>query len=224
MKICKKDNCDDIAIPRGKYCEKHKTGKKNIRNNTHSNSIHIDNYTTSIINSIPQHSSNLFNIENNYNFEQKEKKRIENEENRKIIQEQEIEYKKTLIMDEERIRLKEEEIELQKILKISELSFNEEKRKKIIDEPEDNYFLIQFNIPNGKKIKRKFSKLSYLKDIKNYLDIYFIDNNLEIKNYDFCYYSSANCKQLITEESDGQILENIFNSKSFALFIINNDA
>lgn len=225
MKICKKDNCNDIAIPRGKYCEKHKTGK---RNNIRSNPIRVDNYTSGITNSISNHnidSRNLFTTENNYNFEQKEKLRIENEENRKIIQEQEIEYQKTLILDRERLRLKEEENELCQILKMSELTFNDEKRKKIKDEPlVDNYYLIQFNIPNGKKIKRRFSRLSIIQDVKNYLDIYFIDNKIQIKNYDLCYYSSANFNQIITKESDMEILKNLFDSNNFALFIINNDA
>ena len=108
---------------------------------------------------------------------------------------------------------------------MSELTFNDEKRKKIKDEPlVDNYYLIQFNIPNGKKIKRRFSRLSIIQDVKNYLDIYFIDNKIQIKNYDLCYYSSANFNQIITKESDMEILKNLFDSNNFALFIINNDA
>jgi hypothetical protein len=200
MKFCKKDNCNEIAILRGKYCETHKTVKR--RQNTNINTP-INNLEYMIPSSF---------------------KNSQIEENRKLIEEQELEYQRTLNMDRERIRLKDEENELEKILKLSEISFNEEKRKKIKDEPLDNYYLIQFNTPNGKKTKRKFSKVSTIQDIKNYLDIYFIDNNLEIKNYDLCYYSSANCKQLIKTESNNEILENIFNSNNFALFIINNDA
>lgn len=220
MKFCKRDNCDEIAIPRGKYCEKHKTGNRNRNRNNLSN-INPRLYSNVNIQSNIDHFQEEFERKEKIRIE---KIRIENEENRKIIQEQEIEYQKTVLMDQERIRLKEEDDELQKILQISELTFNDEKRKKIPVEPEDNYFLIQFNIPNGKKIKRKFSKTSSVQDLKNYLDIYFIDTNLEIKNYNLCYYSSANCKQIIDCISNNEILENIFNSKNFALFIINNDA
>jgi hypothetical protein len=164
IKICKKKDCDNTAIPRGKYCDIHRTNKvknniPNLREETKYNYIEDD------IDIALKLSLESLKTE--------EKNKIE--ENRKLKVDQENEYNETVKLDLERIKnekLKLEEIENKRV----NISNNNPTDKEL-------YFNIKIKLPTNISLIKKFKEHSFIKDIRDYLDVYFFDNNIKIKNY-----------------------------------------
>jgi hypothetical protein len=211
MKICLKDNCYKESIPRGKYCTEHCTVKKKLEKLVKE--INKDKIEKDEI------KEKITKEEKNYN--QNEIKKINDLfEERKLKSEQDEEYQMSLIADRERINKQNEENELKEILELSKKSFIEEKRSKILEEPECDYYTIQFKLPSGTNIKRKFSRNCKFSHLRNYLDIYFYDNNLDIINYDLIIFP----KITFTIENNNDNIENYNFPKNLTFFIYNLDS
>ncbi len=209
MKICSKDNCYKESIPRGKYCREHCTVKKKLEK---------------LVKEI-----NKYEISDKIDKDEiREKKEDKNEiqkindlfEERKLKAEQDEEYQISLLADRERINKQNEENELKEILELSKKSFIEEKRIKILNEPETEYYTIQFKLPSGSNIKRKFSRNCKFVDLRNYLDIYFYDNHLDIINYDLIVFP----KITFTIENNNDSIESCNFPKNLTFFIYNLDS
>ena len=102
-------------------------------------------------------------------------------EDRLLRDEQKEEYDRTVIEDERRLREIQEEKELELAIEMSRKMEIDDKRKKISDEPCDDYFNIQFFFPSGRRVRRKFSDNLTLSDVRNFVDIYLIDNEIKIE-------------------------------------------
>ena len=192
MKICFKDECCNMAIPRGKYCEDHSNSRKKK----------IDKILKEVI-------------------EEEKKSEINNliEEERKLIADQDEEYKISMIADIDIINKKREELEMNEILEISKKMFIEEKRSKIMEESENDFYNIKIKLHVGNTIKRKFSRCSSFLDIRNYLDIYFHDNNINILNYNLIIYP----KIIFSIKNNEDTLEKHNLPKNLNFFINNLD-
>ena len=173
-KFCKKDNCIQPPIPRGKYCEQHRSCKK-LRSPPPS-------YQNEVI------SQQLNN----------EEERLRLEEDRLLRQEQEREYNETVIKDRERIRLENEkkeserfEEELAQIMKMSaEMEIENSIKKKrfllerhVVDENDKSNYQIKFKLKDF-TILKKFNKNSTINDLRFFVDMYIHENKIPIENYD----------------------------------------
>jgi hypothetical protein len=97
----------------------------------------------------------------------------------------------------------------------------EEKRNKILSESADDYFNIQILFPSGRRVKRKFQLESSLVDIRNFVDIYILDNEIKIENYDLVH----NYPYKKFTYRDNEIpLYSTFDQKSFTLYVENLDS
>ena len=200
-KECGKEDCYELSIRRGKYCELHKTNSKKKKINSYEQdiedalrlSLHID------------------------------KKKIA--EDRQIMLEQEREYNETLLLDKKKFEnerlLKEQQIENER-LRIDELKI---KRLKVVDsEPSNNdteYFTIKIKLPRQTLI-RKFKSTSTVKDIREYLDIYFEDNKINIQNYNLVLNQSPIRKLSVNDI--GVAVSTLSSYNNFLLFVDNLDA
>ena len=183
MRICLKEDCGNPSIPRGKFCEMHRTNKR-----------------TPIPVVIDQ-------------------ERIL--EDRLLRDEQKEEYDRTVIEDERRMREIQEEKELELAIEMSRKMEIDDKRRKIGDEPLCEYFNVQFFFPSGRRVRRKFSDNSTLSDVRNFIDIYLVDNKIKIENYDLVYNFPYRKFTSIDNECT---LNSVFTEKSFSLYIENLDS
>ena len=210
MKTCLKNDCLELAITRGKYCEKHRSKNKNHKKKSRTNEEFETNRSIS-----PETFNCLM-----YDYD--DSKQILYDKiikDRELKMEQETEYEKTLLEDQQKLIMIESEKEFQKILEMSRQLSIEEKRKNILLDSEDDYFNIKFKLPNGES-KKKFSRYAKINDIRNYIDIYFIDNNIRIENYNLVMQYPL--KKITKDDNDSEI-QKITNEKSFILFIQNLD-
>ena len=106
MKFCQKNNCNNESIPQGKFCEIHRSIKKDI-----------NQYDVEKIKKDTELQSYL-------------------EEERKLKNEQYIEYQNTLEQDRKRF----EELEYENILKLSLEQFYIDKKTNLEIEPKDGDF------------------------------------------------------------------------------------
>ena len=217
LKVCQKKNCYDTAIHRGKYCENHRTNKSKIKPN---NNIlieeekkeellpyNINNYDEDI-NLALKLSLETLNDEREHNINNKKIK-----EDRELRIEQEYEFNEAMRMDKEKIENKRrliEDIEIKRI--------NIQK-----NEPgdSDEYFNIKIKLSNTTLI-RKFKVNSNIKDIRDYLDVYFQDNNINIRNYNLVINQSP-IRKLLIDDNDISI-SSLKLSHSFILFLENLDS
>jgi len=139
-------------------------------------------------------------------------------EDRLLRDEQKEEYDRTVIEDERRLREIQEEKELELAIEMSRKMQIDDKRKKISDEPSGDYFNIQILFPSGRRVRRKFSDNSTLSDVRNFVDIYLIDNEIEIENYDLIYNFPY---RKFTSIDNEYTLNSVFIEKSFSLYIEN---
>ena len=187
MKTCQRLNCNNQAINRGKFCEIHRTNKKQI----------IRDNTTVPLTTVP--------LRPNYNNNLIEE--------RKLKQEQDIEYQNTLIQD----RLRIEENEYKNILKMSLEQFYIDKKNNLQKEPTDSEcYFIKIKIPNGSTLSRKFNINSKIQDIRDYLDVYFYENNLNIQNYNIVFVVPF--KKLNTDYNN-LFIKDITNQNKFMIHI-----
>ena len=185
-----KENCEYPSIPRGKFCEMHRTNKRRIAPSS----------VPPVSPSIP-HEKIL--------------------EDRFLREEQMEEYERTVEEDRRRIRELEEQKELEMVIELSKKMELDEKRKKIITEPVDNYFNVQIIFPNGRKARRKFEDASRLSDIRNFVDVYLIDNEIKIENYDLVHNYPF---MKFTFSENDEPLATTFSQKNFSLYIQNLDS
>jgi len=162
IKICKKKDCGNTAISRGKYCDLHRTNK--VKNNI------------PILREEMKAETKYNYIDNDIDIALKlSLESLKFEENRKLKIEQENEYNETVKLDLERIKnekLKIEEIENKRV----NINKNNPIEKEV-------YFNIKIKLPTNISLIKKFKDHSFVRDIREYLDVYFFDNNIKIKNY-----------------------------------------
>ena len=163
IKICKKKDCNNTAIARGKYCNIHRTNKaKNnipiLREETKYNNVDED------IEIALKLSLETLKIEKTNKIE----------EDRKLKIDQESAFDETVKLDIERMNRKKVEVEELENKRIN-ISKNNPTEK-------ENYFNIKIKLPSNKALIKKFKEESYVRDIRDYLDVYFFDNNINIKN------------------------------------------
>jgi hypothetical protein len=205
MKTCQKMNCINKAITRGKFCEIHRTNKRNI-----------------IPPQISEHTINNISSQNLFEEERKQEQDISYqnllEEERKLKQEQDISYQNTLIQD----RLRIEENEYNNILKLSLDQFYIDKKNKLQSEPiNGDFYFIKIKIPNGNILSRKFNINSKIEDIRDYLDIYFYENGINIQNYNIVFTIPF---KKIGIEYNNLFIKDITNQNKFIIHINNIDA
>ena len=216
IKVCQKKNCYEPSISRGKYCEQHRTNKAKIKptNNILNHEekkeeiipVNINNYDEDI-NIALKLSLETLNNERQY------MKNINQEkinEDRELRREQEYEFNEAMRMDKEKYEKKTrriEEIEIKRIIIKENEPIESEK-----------YFNIKIKLPNI-TLTRKFKFNAILKDIRDYLDVYFEDNNINIKIYNLVINQSPLRKLLI--EDNNILIESLKLSNSFILFLEN---
>ena len=167
IKICKKKDCNNTAIARGKYCNIHRTNK--VKNN---------------IPVLMEETKQETKYNNDEDIELALKLSLETlkiekinkiEEDRKLKIDQESAFNETVKLDIERMNRKKVEVEELENKRIN-ISKNNPTEK-------ENYFNIKIKLPSNKALIKKFKEESYVRDIRDYLDVYFFDNNINIKNY-----------------------------------------
>jgi hypothetical protein len=201
QRLCQKPYCELPSIPRGKYCEIHRIKKKNKRN------IELEQ------------NFNTLRIREEIDIERKllEKQKILEEE-RIIRQEQEEAYKNALEADRKRL----EETEYENILKLSKDKYFEDLKNKLLTRDiGGEYYNIKIQFPAGLHINNKFSIDSIINDIREYIDLYIYENNINIINYDLIL--NYPYKKFTTDDRDLQI-KKISNVKNFILYLSNLDA
>lgn len=205
IRLCQKKDCENESIPRGKYCELHRTNKKRrdvvIRNTNEE-----------------QKFFSYFEEEEKIIKEQKNKKI---EEDRIIRKEQEAEYKETERLDIEKM----ENIRFLKAIEESKKNFIKEKKEFLLNEPdikEEGVYYFKIKLSTGKAILRRFSNDSKIQDIRDYLEVYFYDNNISIENYNLVLnYPKIEFGN--TEDENNLKLKNVIEQKNIIIYIRNLD-
>ena len=204
-KICKKNNCTNNAIPRGKYCEIHRTNKiTKVR----VNSIIVEEEKKDIYETYDNDME--LAIKNSL----KTIKKTQIDEDRKLRLEQEIEYQEAMLLDT--ARLLKEKYEFEEL---------ENKRINILKNTpieKENYFNIKIKLPNNLTILHKFKEDSSIKNIRDYLDVYFFDNKIKIKNYILVVNKLEKIK--LSYEDKDTLISSLNMSNNFILFLENLDS
>ena len=154
MKFCQKYNCEFLAIPRGKYCEIHRTNK------------------------VKKEEPQFVLPKKELDMEDK----LKIEEDRLLREEQDLQFRETEIKDRERLEQIEFEkiLEMSRQNYFEELKHS---LKDDIEDDIKDCLNVKFQFPNGLKNIKKFRHDVKVKTIKNYIDVYIHENNLGIKNY-----------------------------------------
>jgi hypothetical protein len=209
LKVCQKENCREPAIKRGKYCVTHRTNKTNIPKKNQNipvnekKNIFKNNYDEDIELALKISLEEL-------SLKKYNDKKLEDDRNLKL--EQEEEYNNIMRMDLERIRKEKERIE-----------DIETKRVNVIkNEPLDDvkYFNIKFKLSN-KDVLKKFKLNSTVKDIRDFLDVYFEDNKINIINYNLVVNQTPIRK--ITIDENHMVISSLNLTNNFILFLENLD-
>lgn len=215
IKVCQKKNCYEPSISRGKYCEQHRTNKAKIKPNNNIlnheekkeeeelEPVHINTYDEDI------NLALKLSLEISYNEKQGEKIK----EDRELRMEQDYEFNEAVKIDKEKNnkkRIRIEEIENKRI--------NVKENEPIESE---KYFNIKIKLSNI-TLTKKFKINSKLKDIRDYLDVYFEDNNININNYNLVINKTPLRRLLI--DDNNILIESLKLSNSFILFLENLDA
>lgn len=213
MRICQKNNCNAISIPRGKYCEDHRTNKKKITGG-------VEEYKSTLQHSSFEERQTDISLLQEIRLKRQKERAIEDEfknlqieEDRLLKQDQDLEFQETMKKDIERIKHREnEECEKQRIKEDEELqeaifqSEIENKRSLISKEPDNNGYNIKFNIPKTQCIIHNFPEYSSFRNVFDFLDVYFYDNKIPIVNYNLVVnfpkkiYSSSDFELLLCDE------------------------
>jgi len=221
MKICGKNDCQNIAIHKGKYCTVHRTNKKKIVDKEDVKKAIIDKEDKEDVKKvIIDKEENRILFEDICNLP-KEYKNIDYDMDRLLMQEQDEEYKLTMDKDIERIILKNEEKDIKEAIELSKKLYIDAKKNKIKKEPEKSVdvYNLHFKLPNNIRLKRYFHRDSTIDDIRNFLDIYFYDNNLQIENYELITFP-----KIIFKKEDNKKLYEYNLEKSILFYIYNLDS
>ena len=199
IKICKKKDCNNTAITRGKYCNMHRTNKA-------KNNILVSREETKYNDDEDIEIALKLSLET-----LKIEKTNKIEEDRKLKIDQEIAFDKTVKLDIE--RMNKEKLKLEEI---------ENKRSKIfknIPIEKENYFNIKIKLPANVTLIKKFKEDSYVSDIRDYLDVYFFDNDINIKNY-ILLINAVEKKEL----ENSHLISSLNMSNNFIIFLENLDS
>ena len=195
MRQCMKPNCFNSSIPRGKYCELHRTNRRIIEERNR--------------------------IEERTRIEERNiEERQRNMERQQIIEEQEREYNETMMKDIERIEEeKRKRIEEKEKKNLKEIEMDSLRQQIFSIEMNDKSFMIRFvlnhNHNHNHKISHFFKNDATFKDVFDYIDLYIYDNNIKLENYYLVCYPNLE----YTRQNAKDKLENHFNYKKINLFI-----
>jgi hypothetical protein len=210
MKVCQKDNCNELSIRRGKYCEMHRTKKIPNREVTLSPIRTQESKTYEDDIEIALELSRKI-----YEDEKKKQK----EEDRFLKEQQEKEYYETLKIDEKILKQKEKDIE-DEIDKErnKKIEFEIKKNRVILNMPseeDENIYNIKIKLSNTTLI-RKFKKNCTIEDIRDFLYVY----NDKTNEYNLVLNSPF---KKFTKEDVGIKIESLNLPKNFILFVENLD-
>lgn len=197
---CKHSYCDGLPIPRGKYCEKHRTNKRNL-------SIFEEEKQH---NFVYEESKNADAIDTDFYYEESKTT------NTDLINQQNKEYENAMKLDLERMKIKEDE-DYEKILELSKKEYELQCKKQYFSEQtmnENEIIMIKFSLKN-KKIQHIFNKNSQIYLLFDFIDIYCHDNDIILNDYYFITYP----KVTITRKQSNEIIGNILNDKQILLSI-----
>ena len=141
------------------------------------------------------------------------KSQIEQQEDDRLLrEEQEIEFREAEFRDIE-------QMELKKILELSHQNYYED-LKHLIEKDElvdiNNCMNIKIQLPDGGKIIKKFKTSSTVKNIKNFIELYIHENNIGIKNY----ILTLNFPKIHLDSSfDDQEIRSLTSSTNFVLYL-----
>jgi len=203
-RTCKINNCNEICQPRKQLCEIHRNrSTRRLLNNVISTTRQLESLRNDDpYPRLPQVNSLLEEIT----------------ERDFIMQHQENEYTEALRNDKERF----DNINLEMALKKSkeDLMLN---KKNILDNEEidlKNCYRIKFKLSTGKSIERKFSIESRFECLRNFIEVYFHDNNILIDDFDL---STTYPKQVFTLKENPVMLKERFKDLNIVFYIVNND-
>jgi len=196
MKQCMKPNCYKPSIKKGKYCEEHRTNRKR-----ETISIPLPPPSPIVTSQLSPTINNLESYE----------------ERKRIIDEQEREYRENELIDQ----LKFQEIENKKYEKqIKDFEIDSLRNKVFSYELTENSFQVKFSMSNGTKILHYFNNDALFDDLFEYLDVYFYDNSINIINYDLVYFPN----HVFSRKDHSNIcIHQKFTTKNIVLLIKNLD-
>ena len=199
IKVCQKKNCYEPAISRGKYCVQHRTNKPKIKRN--NNILNQEEKKEELI---------PVNINNNYdediNLALKLSLDTLNNEREQVIN-------KEKIKEDRELRI-EQEYEFNEAMRMDKENYDKKRRR--IDDIENK----RINLNKSEPLEDE--KYFNIKIIRDYLDVYFEDNNININNYNLVINQSP-IRKLLIYDNDITI-ESLKLSNSFILFLENLDA
>ena len=203
MRLCKKENCSEPSIKRGKYCEAHCTVRR-IRDSHRNTSEVLEERKVSEPSSLErerlqrsireQRIQELLRTQLREEDERRKRELSEKYlEERLFREEQQREYEETVRLDRERLRLqKEAQDKIINEKRDKENELNEKRRKVQEDEmsEEEKYFKIKFVFPNvhGLSIIQCFTKNCLFSNIFDFLDVFMTDSGINFDGYDILSY------------------------------------
>ena len=192
IKNCKRENCNEPSIKRGKYCINHCTVRKR---------------EAIVESSIPIPIRVPMPVENMFNEERKETN--ENEfryiEDRLIMQEQDREYEEAYKKDLENLFLREEMLKREQEMKRNFELEMEKKRLYNEHRENDEYYKIKFVFSNlnGFPIISTFSRDDTFENVFNFIDLFLYDSSVNIGEYELISYP----KIMINKENPGYTVQ-----------------
>jgi hypothetical protein len=179
IRICKKEDCNQPSIKRGKYCIDHCTIRKRVESFS------------------PISSSTTIQFENNNDNE------LRYIEDRMIMREQDREYEEAYKQNLENLRLREEMLKKEEEKKLNFEIEIEKKRHNDETRENDEFYKIKFVFSNlhGLTIISTFSRDDILENIFNFIDVFLYDSSVSIGEYELISYP----KIIINKEEHNKI-------------------
>lgn len=179
IRICKKEDCNQPSIKRGKYCIDHCTVRKRVESFS------------------PISSSTTIQFENNNDNE------LRYIEDRMIMREQDREYEEAYKQNLENLRLREEMLKKEEEKKLNFEIEIEKKRHNDETRENDEFYKIKFVFSNlhGLTIISTFSRDDILENIFNFIDVFLYDSSVSIGEYELISYP----KIIINKEEHNKI-------------------
>jgi hypothetical protein len=164
-KICQKPGCEYESIPRGKYCESHRSRKKQVGLQE------------------PNDNDIIEAIRKSLELE-KDKKAAEIFETRILRDEQQLVYEETMKADIENMEKRRFEKETEELEALSKKMWIDDKKKRIESMSSENSYNIKINMPTGSKVIKKFHGDVTIGDIRDFIDVYLYETSIPIVNYE----------------------------------------
>ena len=179
IRICKKEDCNQPSIKRGKYCIDHCTVRKIVESFS------------------PISSSTTIQFEHNNDNE------FRYIEDRMIMREQDREYEEAYKQNLENLRLREEMLKKEEEKKLNFEIEIEKKRHNEETRENDEFYKIKFVFSNlhGLTIISTFSRDDILENIFNFIDVFLHDSSVSIGEYELISYP----KIIINKEEHNKI-------------------